>query len=367
MRLREPKRFFVYVACAFLLSAAQLWAKPCHPDLALLAGNPTFVQLAERVLASSASTRSIEGADSRKRLNLTPGDVEGLFSDAKDPWMQRMMRFITSEMRSGSLLVDLVGDAKTTGSAAGTCRSASCGADHQIQILLDKDLMAGNPTKNGIRAAARATLVHEAMHARINEHLIKWLERNYLAPENWVRRLDTSTEEFVARIADQRALGRSEINAKLRAWFSTFMDAGTLVNPWTDLESAWKQKLKVAGIDLDAPQAREQRRVEWLAQQERNKQSLEQSRKWTEQDFATTPGLKTLRESLTRKGRIKESQWNQFRSAVTQELYRSFGKYGKRDLILAIERNAPSTLGIRVKCENLGGDEIDITVLGPTP
>ena len=189
MRLREPKIFFVPVACAFLLSAAQLWAKPCHPDLALFAGNPTFAQLAERVLASSASTRSVEGADSRKRLSLTPNEVEGLFSDAKDPWMQRMMRFITSEVRSGNLSVELVGDEKATGYAAGTCRSASCGSSHQIQILLDNDLMAGNPTKNGIRAAVRTTLVHEAMHARINEHLVKWLERNYLAPADWVRRL----------------------------------------------------------------------------------------------------------------------------------------------------------------------------------
>ena len=104
------------------IQTLQVYAlRPCAEELALLAGNPSFQQLAERVLGPSVSDRLGIAVGAPTRLTLTPSDVENLFNDTNDPWMQRMGRYLLNGIRSDNITVDLVGDKKDTGYAAGTC------------------------------------------------------------------------------------------------------------------------------------------------------------------------------------------------------------------------------------------------------
>lgn len=329
--------------CLILLHATQTCAvRACKDDIALLAADANFHQLVERVLGPEVRERLV---GSSHKLALTASDIDGLFKDTNDPWMQRMGTYLLNGVRSGDLTVDFTADKQTTGYAAGTCWNGGCGT-HIIYVLLDSHLMGSNPARNGIRVAVRATLIHEAMHARIHDYLERWLERQALDPQVWHRRLVTATEEYMARIADQRAIGRIGMNAKLFAWFSTLIDAGQVVNPWTRLEAAWTRKLKEAGVNMDN---REQRVAELAAQREDERQVRALQRGWTLQEVQGLPPIKELRALLIEQAKISEAQWTRFENAVTEELHSQWGKYAMAELAQAVERHAQTDLGVVIK------------------
>lgn len=338
---RLVSSFLVVIFC--FLGASRAFGI-CNDELALIRGNATFRQLAERVIGSSLDGRSSAEGES-PRLTLTARDVEALFRDADDPWVQRMGRYLAQGILAGRISVALVGNKKDTDYAAGTCWHGGCG-QHDILVLLDRHLMGSSPERYGLRAAARATLIHEAMHARINDYLHAWLERQGLDPALWHRRLDTATEEFLARLADQRALGRTGFSAGVRAWFDALINGGTLVNPWRDLESAWTAKLREHGI---RPEDRAERVAALAEQRQREQEQLVRNREAALREVRGLSSLAPIRARLIREGRITATQWSRFEEAVADEVATRRGQYVIAHVAREVERLAPAHLGVTLR------------------
>ena len=183
-----------------------------------------------------------------KSVELEVSDVLTLFDAIQDPWVQRMSRFIIQRVRRNTLQITLKSDAEDLDYASGTCWSS--GGCHQIDILIDPEYIGTkNLGKYGIKAIIRSVLVHEAMHARIYEYCIKWLKDRGLS-SYWQRKLSSATEEYMARLAEQYALGNSGPSAKFKAWFATVVDADAGFSVWKPLEDVWRDKLRKENIKV---------------------------------------------------------------------------------------------------------------------
>lgn len=185
------------------------------------------------------------------RTTLDNKAVEYLFADASEnKYLERMKRYILREMSEGRMHVTIVSDRKETAYAAGDLWAGYENAD--IRILADRDILgSGKIRRHGAKSVIRATFIHEVEHARIDKYLRRWLKKHGVA-EAWARRLNTTTEEYMARHAEERALGHSGIIAKTRACIATMLDAGMLPRFWKTLEEAWRQKLHKEGVEVSS-------------------------------------------------------------------------------------------------------------------
>jgi hypothetical protein len=206
----------------------------------------TFIERVAAVIGEDRIQGRIEVGTNAIPLNAE--DVASLFSDVQDPWVARMGRYIVNGIKKGDTTVVLTSDAKGINFSAGTSWNGFY-SGHDLTVLLDPDYSGGNPLKNGIRNAARLVLIHEAMHSRISDYQVKWMKEHNVDVA-WHKRMHTATEEFLARMAEQKTLGNTGWNAKIRAWFSTLIDGGEFVRPWTELETEWTRVLREQGIEV---------------------------------------------------------------------------------------------------------------------
>lgn len=179
------------------------------------------------------------------RVDLKASHIEGVFQDrVNDPFFRKWSNYIVRRMESNDLTILITNKRKLTNFAVGKMWHSS-----EMTILFDPQLIGyGRIAKNGFRSVIRSIIIHEAFHGKLYEVKRWWLEKHGLHP-SLATKLNTVTEEYLARKTEAKSLGSGNLAASLKAFLSTFIDAGE--NPFEGLKplfDAWEDCLKKEGV-----------------------------------------------------------------------------------------------------------------------
>lgn len=187
--------------------------------------------------------------NSHFRAALGVNEIEILFDDTNsDPQQERIKRYLINKIKKDELEIEVVSNPKETGYAAGTAWH-----DSIIQVLADSDIIGRRKLKSyGSKKVIRSIIAHEAYHVRIYQYLYKWLTKNNVPNETyWIGELRTTNEEYLARLFEQKSLGHVGIGARVRAFISTIIDAGSFPPIcWQRLERVWEKQLAKRGLKI---------------------------------------------------------------------------------------------------------------------